>query len=173
MTQQLVTRFRDFWTQPDDSTRSVMREFLNALSARAAGCWLRQGDELICLEFVAAGDMPFEVQNGFLDVMRQVSLSHVELGCVRAAVEMRPVVAREDAAQRGLGGSASWLARFGAGQSLAIPILRNGDVIGVLAIATVDHFDESSVVWKAMTGMVEAISQATEFGATLESGSPV
>ena len=173
MTQQLLARFCEFWQQPDDSTRPVMREFLNALSARAAGCWRRQGDELICWEFVAADDMPLEVQNGFLDVMRRVSLSHVELGCVRAAVEMRPVVAREDAAQRGLEGSASWLARFGAGQSLAIPILRNGEVLGVLAIATVAHFDESSVVWKTMAEMVEAISQVTEIGATLESGSLV
>ena len=162
MTHQLLSRFCTFWRQPDDSTRPVMRELLNALSARAAGCWLRQGDELICLEFVAVDDMSLEVQNGFLDVMRQVSLSHVELGCVRAAVEKRPVVAREDAAQRGLEGSASWLARFGAGQSLAIPILRNGEVLGVLAIATVAHFDESSVVWKTMTEMVEAAAQVAE-----------
>ncbi len=157
-TQQLISQFSDFWIRPDDSTRSVMREFLDTFNARAAGCWQREGDELVCLEFAAADDMPVEVQRGFLDVMRRVSLSRVELGCVRAAAEMRPVVAREDAAQRGLSGSASWLERFGAGQSLAIPIVRNGEVVGVFAVATADRFDESSVIWQTMASMIEALS---------------
>ena len=87
-------------------------------------------------------------------------MSRVELGCVRAAAEMRPVIAQDDAAQRGLSGSASWLERFEARQSLAIPMLRNGAVLGVLAIATVEPFDESSDVWQMMNLLVMAISQA-------------
>ena len=158
--QQLIARFNEFWRRPDDSTRSVIRELLDTFKARAAGCWRREGDELVCLEFVAADDMPIDIQHGFLDVMQRVSMSRVELGCVRAAAEMRPVIAQDDAAQRGLSGSASWLERFEAGQSLAIPILRNGAVLGVLAIATVEPFDESSDVWQTMNLLVMAISQA-------------
>jgi GAF domain-containing protein len=156
--QPLISRFQEFWMQPNEVTRSVMREFLDRFKARAAGCWRRDGDELVCLEFVAADDMPIAVQQGFLDIMQRVSLSRVELGCVRAAVERQPVIAREDAAQRGLSGSASWLARFEAGQSLAIPMLRNGEVIGVLAVAMVEQFDESADVWQAMQQMVAAVS---------------
>lgn len=88
----------------------------------------------------------------------RVAMSRVELGCVRAAAELRPVVAREDAAQRGLTGSASWLARFGAGQSLALPILRDGLAVGVLAIATADVFDETSTTWRTMAAIVEELS---------------
>ena len=160
ITKNLVTRFRAFWSQPNDATRPVMRELLNVLQARAAGCWKREGDELVCLEFVAVENMPLEVREGFRDVMQRVSLSRIELGCVRAAAEMQPIFAREDAAQHGLVGSASWLQRFGAGQSLAIPIVQNGNAIGVLAIATVDHFDESSVVWQTISAMVAAVAEA-------------
>ena len=160
--EQLISRFSEFWRQSDDSKRSVIRDLLDTFNARAAGCWRRDEGELVCLEFVGADDMPVEVQSGFLDVMRRVSMSRVELGCVRAAVEMQPVIAREDAAQQGMSGSASWLTRFEAGQSLAIPMLQNGDVIGVLAIATAEQFDESSDVWQAMRRMVAAISQAIE-----------
>ena len=158
-TAQHMSRFREFWMQtsgPTDSVDSAIRELLETFQARAAGCWRRDGGDLVCLEFVAADDMPIEVQNGFLDVMRRVSMSRIELGCVRAAAEKQPVVAREDAAQRGLGGSASWLERFEAGQSLAVPMLSNNEVVGVLAIATVEHFDEHSEIWQTMIQMVNS-----------------
>ena len=86
-------------------------------------------------------------------------MSRIELGCVRAAAELRPVVAREDAAQRGLAGSASWLARFGASQSLALPILDDGRAVGVLAIATADVFDEDSPVWRIMAAIIAELSR--------------
>lgn len=162
LTSPLVSRFREFWIQSNGTTNSVIRELLETFQARAAGCWQRDGDELVCLEFVAADDMPLEVQNGFLDVMRRVSISRIELGCVRAAAEKQPVVAREDAAQRGLSGSASWLTRFEAGQSLAVPMLSDHEVVGVLAIATVEHFDEQSEIWQTMLHLVSSAMSAPD-----------
>jgi hypothetical protein len=37
-------------------------------------------------------------------------------------------------------------------------MLRNGEVIGVLAVAMVEQFDESADVWQAMQQMVAAVS---------------
>lgn len=103
--------------------------------------------------------MPEEVRFGFIAATGRVPLSRIELGCVRAAAELRPVVAREDAAQSGLAGSASWLARFGASQSLAVPITRNGESVGVLAIATAEVFEEDSPTWRLMTAIVDELSR--------------
>lgn len=103
--------------------------------------------------------MPEEVRVGFASATGRVEMSRIELGCVRAAVERQPVIAREDAAQRGLTGSASWLARFGASQSLALPIIQDGLAVGVLAIATADVFDEDSPIWQTMSAIVEGLSR--------------
>jgi len=158
----LVRDFQKAWsrvaTGSNDQVDAVMSALLSSTGARAVGWWRRVGEELELLSFQAVADMPKEAQVGFMAATGRVAMSRVELGCVRAAAELRPVVAREDAAQRGLTGSASWLARFGAGQSLALPILRDGLAVGVLAIATADVFDETSTTWRTMAAIVEELS---------------
>lgn len=158
----LVRDFQKAWsrvaTGSNDQVDAVMSALLSSTGARAVGWWRRVGEELEQLSFQAVADMPKEAQVGFMAATGRVAMSRVELGCVRAAAELRPVVAREDAAQRGLTGSASWLARFGAGQSLALPILRDGLAVGVLAIATADVFDETSTTWRTMAAIVEELS---------------
>ena len=139
-------------------TDSVMSALLSATGARAVGWWRRVGEELEQISFQAVADMPQEVRIGFMAATGRVTMSRIELGCVRAAAELRPVVAREDAVQRGLTGSASWLSRFGASQSLALPIIRDGRAEGVLAIATAEVFDEDSPIWRTMAAIVAELS---------------
>lgn len=154
----LVRDFRDAWSRmvagSNDRVDAVMSALLSSTGARAVGWWRRVGEELEQISFQAVSDMPEDVRVGFMAATGRVALSRIELGCVRAAAELRPVVAREDAAQRGLSGSASWLERFGASQSLALPIIGNGNAIGVLAIATAEPFDESSSIWQTMAAIV-------------------
>ena len=158
----LVRDFRDAWsrvmTEANDRVDSVMSALLSATGARAVGWWRRVGDDLEQLSFQAIADMPDDVRVGFITATGRVPMSRIELGCVRAAAELQPVVAREDAAQRGLTGSASWLARFGASQSLALPIVRDGLAIGVLAIATPEVFDEDSSIWRTMAAIVAELA---------------
>ena len=158
----LVRDFREAWSRvaagSNDRVNAVMSCLLSATGARAVGCWRRVGEELEQLSFQAVADMPDDVRAGFITATGRVAMSRIELGCVRAAAELRPVVAREDAVQRGLTGSASWLARFGASQSLALPILRDGRAEGVLAIATAEVFDEDSPTWRTMQTIVAELS---------------
>ncbi len=146
-------------SEANKQPHSLMRDLLKMANARAVGWWVRQEEDLVLVSFQAVADMPEDVRLGFAAAMARVGLSRVELGCVRAAAECRPVIAREDAAQRGLGGSASWLERFGTSQSLAIPILEDGQAAGVLAIATENVFDEGSFSWQLLDGITSALSQ--------------
>ena len=163
LSRSLPNDFREAWsrvaTRDNDRVDDVMSTLLSVTDARAVGWWRRAGDELEQLSFRAVADMPEEVRVGFIAATGRVPLSRIELGCVRAAAEQRPVVAREDAAQRGLAGSASWLARFGASQSLAVPITINGESVGVLAIATAEVFEEDSPTWRLMTAIVDELSR--------------
>jgi hypothetical protein len=152
---KLVREFREAWScESAHRVEAVMSSLLSSTGARAVGWWRRVGEELEQLSFQAAADMPEEVHIGFMEATGRVSMSRIELGCVRAAAELQLVIAREDAAQRGLTGSASWLARFGASQSLALPIVRDGRAVGVLAVATAAVFDEDSPIWRLMAAIV-------------------
>ena len=155
----LVRDFREAWSRVSaERVDAVMSALLSATGARAVGWWRRIGEELEQISFQAIADMPEEVRLGFMAATGRVAMSRVELGCVRAAAELCPVVAREDAVQRGLTGSASWLTRFGASQSLALPILRDGVAVGVLAVATAEVFDEDSPIWRTMAAIVEGLA---------------
>lgn len=156
----LVRDFREAWLcESSDRVDAVMLSLLTSTGSRAVGWWRRVGEELEQISFQAVADMPEEVRIGFMVATGRVAMSRIELGCVRAAAELRPVVAREDAVQRGLTGSASWLTRFGACQSLALPIIRDGQAEGVLAIATAEVFDEDSPIWRTMAAIVEELSE--------------
>lgn len=158
----LVSDFREAWSRviagSNDRVDAVMSALRSSTGARAVGWWRRVGEELEQISFQAVADMAEDVRVGFMAATGRVTMSRIELGCVRAAAELRPVVAREDAAQRGLSGSASWLARFGASQSLALPIVRDGVAVGVLAIATAEVFDEDSPIWRTMAAIVAELS---------------
>ena len=161
----LVRDFHEAWSRASaDRVDTVMSSLLSATGARAVGWWRRVGEELELISFQAAADMPDDVRVGFMAATGRVAMSRIELGCVRAAAELQPVVAREDAAQRGLSGSASWLTRFGASQSLALPIIRDGVAVGVLAVATAKVFDETSPIWRTMTVIVAELAHVVPRG---------
>lgn len=162
----LVLAFREASLRAESGSMDLVDSAMSALllqtGARAVGWWQRVGEDLHQLSFQSAADMPIEVRTGFIAATGHVPLSRVELGCVRAAAELRPIVAREDAAHRGLQGSASWLARFGASQSLALPIMKGGQAAGVLAIATADEFGEDSAIWATMSAIVAELSAVAD-----------
>ena len=157
----LVRDFQEAWSRvvagSNDRVDAVMSALLSSTGARAVGWWRRVGEELEQLSFQSVVEMPEEVRAGFMAATGRVAMSRVEFGCVRAAAELRPVVAREDAAQRGLTGSASWLTRFGSSQSLALPIIKDGLSVGVLAIATPEHFEKESPIWRTMSAIVAGL----------------
>lgn len=160
----LVCQFQRAWSPVAGGTAAdvdfALSALLAATGARAVGWWRRNGERLQLLGFQAADDMPAEVQSGFRDATRDVPLTRVELGCVRAAAERQPVVAREDATIRGLTGSASWLARFGAAQSLAVPIVQEDQAVGVLAIATADVFEATASPWRLLQSIATVLSES-------------
>ena len=161
----LVRDFREAWLHASaDRMDAVKSSVLSSTGARAVGWWRRVGEELEQISFQAVADMPEEVRIGFRAATGRVAMSRIELGCVRAASELQPVVAREDAAQRGLTGSASWLTRFGASQSLALPIVQDGLAVGVLAIATAEVFDEDSPIWRTMAAIVAELEHVVPCG---------
>ena len=136
--RELIELFRRVWQSAIagsicDSAATALRSWLDSSQARAVGWWRRHDDVLRMIGFEAATDMPIDVQVGFADAMR------------------------EDAANWGLGGSATWLQRFAAQQSLAIPIVQDSTVVGVLAIATAERFEESSTTWKLLTELVTGL----------------
>jgi hypothetical protein len=138
-----------------------LRNLLAATGSRAVGLWRRDGRSLQALGFEGADDMPDEVRTGFAQGTARVPLDQTSLGIVKAALTERPAVATRTGGTTGLAGSAGWLERFDAAQSLAVPILRDGELSGVLAISTPYAFDERHGAWQLVVAL------AAELGAIL------
>lgn len=112
---------------------------LAATCARATGLWSVENGCLRLLGFRGVNDIPAAVKAEFAAAIREVSLDQSGLGIVKAAVSDAPALASRDRVAGGLNDSASWLERFEAMQSLAIPIRHEDRVVGVLAISTADR----------------------------------
>jgi hypothetical protein len=74
-----------------------------------------------------------------------------------------PTVGRRDAQATGLDGSASWIAKFGANTSLAVPIhdAASRRVAGVLAVSTAAFVEEGDALWHTLTQLSHELGQAT------------
>lgn len=120
--------------------------------SRASGCWRVEAGFLNLVGFGWAADMPDEVSQGFQNATRHVSLEESGLGIVKAAVSKRPAIGRRDAQVTGLGGSASWIVKFRANTSLAVPIhsMQKNCVVGVLAISTAAFVEEGDSLWRKL-----------------------
>lgn len=129
---------------------------LTALQARAVGLWRVRGDALEQLGFRAVADMPTTVREEFAVATRHVPLSASSLGIVKAATTAQPAIARVEDRQ-GLNASAGWLARFGACQSVACPILRGKQVWGVLASSSSRPMQPGDSEWSLLTNVAEAL----------------
>jgi phosphoserine aminotransferase len=171
----IARRFADA-IEAGSSLDAALDSLLAAAGARATGLWRldrsspmkgeeRYPESLVLLGFRAVPDMPREVASAFAAATARVPLSRIDLGIVKAAATGSPAAARVEehgAHAGGLGGSASWLARFGARQSLAAPILRGGRAVGVIAISVAEPFDAESPSWRLIEGLAEALGRFLE-----------
>jgi hypothetical protein len=130
----------------------LLTRFVAATESRASGLWRLEENELVLLGFGWASDMPQEVSMGFQEATRRVPLSQTGLGIVKAIVSGKPAIGRRDPQENGLSGSATWIAKFGANTSLAVPIrdAQATHFIGVLAVSTETFVEEGDALWQTM-----------------------
>ena len=137
----------------------VLKRFVVEVDARASGCWRLVDGHLLLAGFGWASDMPTEVSQGFQDATRRVSLEQTGLGIVKAAVSHRPTVGYRDPGETGLTGSASWITKFAAQSSLAVPICHptSETVIGVVAVSTANQIEEGDTLWENMLRVARSL----------------
>lgn len=102
--------------------------------ARAIGLWGCAEGELLLLAF-SAPDLPSETARDFMAATRAVPLTRTEFGIVQAVVARKPMP-NSAAPNPGANTSPGWIARFGARQSLAVPIQHASLIAGAIAVST-------------------------------------
>ncbi|MES2788505.1 MAG: GAF domain-containing protein [Planctomycetota bacterium] len=141
-----------------DSADSALDDYLEATNSRAVGLWRLVDDELHVIGFRGHATMPVDVVDGFAAATQVVNLQQTGLGIVKAAVSQQPTVALLAISGGTLPGSASWLERFAAVQSLAVPIIRGGRVRGVLALSTAYSFGPDHAAWLMTVRLAERLT---------------
>ena len=138
----------------------LLMRFVVQTASRAAGCWRLENDHLRLVGFGWAEDMSPEISAGFQAATRRVPLDQVGLGIVKAAITAKPAIGRRDPQTTDLGGSATWIAKFGANTSLAVPIrdAQTNGVVGVLAVSTAAFVTEKDFLWETLLQVSERIS---------------
>ena len=106
--------------------------------------------DLVQVGFRAHPDMPDNVRVAFEQATLRVPLEQTGLGIVKAAVSRAPALATADPHSGQLGASASWLQRFEARQSLAVPVEDERGVRGVLAISTARPLVPDGEEWRLL-----------------------
>jgi GAF domain-containing protein len=129
---------------------------LTATAARAVGLWCVAGESLLCLGFCAHPGMDPQTAFDFATATECVGLGQSGLGIVKAAVSRAPAVA-ELSPSNTLGASASWLERFGARQSFAVPVMQDSQVTGVLAISTASVHGPDAAEWNLVERLAESL----------------
>lgn len=159
LTEQLIVALRS--GQPLDDP---LRCLVVATNARAAGCWRLHNGHLELLGFGVAADMDTAVDRGFRDTTRRVPLDQLGLGIVKAAVTGQPAIGRRDPSDNGLDGSATWIARFEAQTSLAVPIrlMNSNEVAGVLAVSTADIVHPEHPLWSLLVELADRLAESCE-----------
>ncbi len=135
---------------------------LGTTNSRAAGFWRLEGDALKLLGFRSAADMPEEVHGNFSSATRKVSLESTGLGIVKAVLEKRPSSALRQNPDGTMGESATWLERFQAEQSLAVPVQASRRILGVLAISAPYRFGEETFSWQLLIYVAESLAPLME-----------
>ena len=144
------------------SLDAPLRELVIETNARAAGCWRLQDGHLELLGFGAAADMDEAVDRGFREATRRVALDQLGLGIVKAAVTGQPAIGRRDPSDSHLDGSATWIARFQAQTSLAVPIrlMNSNDIAGVLAVSTAAIVHPEHPLWSLLVELSGQLGEA-------------
>jgi hypothetical protein len=182
-TEQIVARLTA-GMQHDRATRDGLDMVLSVTLARATGLWRISPGPLVCpsltdaerdqqsptsggsssanlslVGFRGVIDMAETVKEDFASATQTVPLTDTSLGIVKAAVTHEPAIATLENVDGTLGGSATWLARFGAIHSLAVPIQNEREVFGVLAISTAEPLDRQTT-WQVMLEIAEGLAVA-------------
>ena len=159
----LEEEFRRAWATGQSLDQLLVR-LVEQTSARAAGCWRLKDSILHLAGFGWAGDMPAEVSDGFQEATRAVSLSQTGLGIVAAATTGKPAIAQRDPRLTGLPKSASWIEKFEANTSLAIPFREptKQQMVGVFAISTAAFIEPHDALWTRMHEMVFALESSDQ-----------
>jgi len=141
----------------DGSIDAALDGLLSATDSRAVGLWRVEGETLRQIGFRAATDMPTEVSSGFAAATTVVPLSETGLGIVKAVHSGKAAIAVVDPNSNELGASASWLAKFEARSSLAVPIFAVGKISGVLAVSTAHKISTDDDNGRLMLALADAL----------------
>lgn len=140
-----------------ENIEASLDQILKLTGSRATGLWLRYPEHLELIGFRGVAEMPDAVQHGFADATRHVPLSQTGLGIVKAVIADGPAIATLAPENTGLGDSASWLARFEARSSIAVPIRHADEIVGVLAISTAEVLTRESPAARRLAEIAAAI----------------
>ena len=157
----LKEEFRSAWLA-GDSFDGLLKRLVMETASRASGLWRLEENHLVLIGFGWASNMPLEVSSGFQAATRHVPLDQIGLGIVKAAVSAKPAIGRRDPKESGLDGSATWIAKFGANTSLAVPIRQKeaNHIIGVLAVSTSAFVEEGDSLWQTLIGLADELDSA-------------
>ncbi len=131
---------------------------LTATGGNILGMWRRVDRELRVLGFRYDAEFPRDVAADFGATTQVVSLDKTGLGIVHATLTKLPAVALLPSQGGLLPGSGGWLERFGSVQSLSVPMLRNGEVVAVLALSTRFRFDQADRTWTLTTELADRLA---------------
>lgn len=135
-----------------------LRSLLAATNSRAVGCWRHAAGELLLAGFLAVEEMPGEVQAGFVAATRRAALTQTQFGIVQAVTRNGPALNHRSADPNAPAvGSIGWLGRLEAASSLAVPVYREHELIGALAVATKLRVEPDDAVWKFVTALAARI----------------
>lgn len=155
---QLVEAFRAGLTKPGDLSQPLDL-LLAATGGNAIGMWRRVGDALRVLGFRRVAEFPDDVAVEFAAATEVVSLEKTGLGIVHATLTQQPAVALLPSQGGRLPGSGGWLERFGSVQSLSVPVLKDEEVIAVLALSTCFRFGEQDRTWMLTVALAKKLAE--------------
>ena len=146
------------WLDEGESHEQALDALLSATRSRAVGLWQQASGRLSLLGFRGVSEMGDDIKDEFARVTTDVSLTRAGLAIVSAAVTGEPFSGRLDEEPVDVDSSSSWLARFGAMQSLAVPIQAARENHGVLAVSTANRVEKGDEVWTLMTRLASALA---------------
>lgn len=146
------------WLDEGGPYGPVLDALLAASGARATGLWHQRSGRLILLGFRAVPEMEEDVKREFARTTADVPLTKTAFAIVTAVVTGKPHSGTLDEHPGEIESSSNWLARFGAIQSLAVPIRAAGQSHGVLAVSSANRIQKGDTVWTVMTRLATALA---------------
>lgn len=146
------------WLDEGGACEPALDGVLAATRARATGLWQMASGRLSLLGFRGVPEMADDVKREFARATSDVSLDRMRLAIVEAVVTGEPCSGVLEEGSGDHDTSASWLARFGAIQSLAVPIQAAATSHGVLAVSSAHRIERGDSVWELMMRLAVALA---------------